>query len=132
MRINISDHTADVILSVSGNSLEEIVSGMVLGLSRYIWGDAPCSSSTDRLTVKGDGPDMTFAFATLLSDLLYHIEVSSVKVLSVDDITYSREEGNVFIKVEITVCEGDPVEKKSDVKAVSFSMDWNASIILDL
>lgn len=132
MRINISDHTADIILSVSGNSLEELISGMILGLSKYIWGDITCTSSTDKLMIKGDGPDMTFAFATLLSDLLYHIEVSNVNVLTIDDIAYRREEGNVFIKVEVTICKEKSVGKMSDVKAVSFSMDWNISIILDL
>ena len=132
MRINISDHTADVILSVNGNSLEELLSGVIIGLSKYIWGDTNCLSYTDKLIIKGDGPDMTFALASLLSDLLYYIEVDSVKVLSVDDVTYSREKGNVFIKVEVTVCKVNSVEKMSDVKAVSFSMDWSVSIILDL
>ncbi len=132
MKVEIRDHTADAVLAVEGQSLEEVISGFVIGLSNYVWGDAACSDDTLPVVFSGDGPDMTFALSSLLSELLYLIETKHARVLSVENIDYSRKDSLVNITVKVKVCKGKDRPTGEEVKAVSFSMNWDVSVILDL
>ncbi|NOZ92670.1 MAG: archease [Dictyoglomi bacterium] len=131
MRVEIKDHTADALLAVEGHSLEEIIEGFIIGLSDYVWGNTDCDDVNIVISLSGDGPDMTFALVSLLSDLLYLIETDNIKVVSLEDIAYSRRNSLVNITVRIKACKGKHPTGE-DVKAVSFSMRWDVSVILDL
>ncbi len=135
MKILVEDHTADVILSVEASSLEDIIWGLIKGVSEYYWGFSvpeKCKEETVKISLSGDGPDMTYAIATLLSDLIYAMESKRVVPCKLAAIEYKREHEMVYIDVQGFFYKGDYIPKGEEIKGVSFSVDWKVSIILDL
>ncbi len=137
MRISIHDHTADVIVSGEGSSLEEVIENFVLGIGEVVWGveDASQYCSVEEVkefVVRGDGPDMTFALSSMLGDVLYLIESQNIIPCSIVDISYTRKGGKVYVEAEIHSVKPDRKPSGEDVKAISFSMQWKVSVILDL
>lgn len=137
MRVSQHDHTADVIVSAEGSSLEEVIENLVIGVGEIVWGVEDASQccgegELKNFTVRGDGPDMTFAQSSMLGEVLYLIETQKVLPCQVLDVSYSRKDGKVYVEVAIKGVKLNKMPSGEDVKAISFAMKWQVSVILDL
>jgi SHS2 domain-containing protein len=131
------DHTADVGIEVTGPSLESVIAGAAMAMTRLMLGDAVPPGEEERtLEVTGDEPALLLR--NVLRELLF---LYSAEGFALGGLDLELEDGESGLKARCRAHGGTPSDPpKTEFKGVTLhglraereDGGWRARVILDV
>lgn len=115
------EHTADVGILASGDTLPELIANLAFGMLTIITGKIDSPPIIKR-SIKVEGPALTDLMVGWLSEINYLLIVEHYLVSGIEIISIDQSFGNITISADLYGRDSKPFEHtfKTEIKAVTY------------
>ena len=115
------EHTADIGILASGDTLPELIANLAFGMLHIITGDIEDQVIIKR-TIKVEGPSLTDLIVGWLSEINYLLTVNHFLSTGIEVISIDQTFGNFILSAHLYGKDSTPIESnfKTEIKAVTY------------
>jgi SHS2 domain-containing protein len=115
------EHTADIGILASGDTLPEMISNLAFGMLNIITGEIDNQPRIKR-SIKVEGPSLTDLLVEWLSEINYLLTVNHYLVTGIEIISIDQTFGNFIISADLYGKDSTPIEPtfKTEIKAATY------------
>ena len=115
------EHTADIGILASGDSLPELMANLAFGMLHIITEDMDARTTIKR-TIRVESPSLHDIIVGWLSEINYLLGVNHFLVTGIEILSIDQTFGNFIITADLFGINSEPLEStfKTEIKAVTY------------